>query len=308
MRDLIFGFLDRNPRLANRVYTIYSSTVGQIVQLDPRTRLRCVAAEDRLRRSGGVVDLGGFRLKLDPATAHDVLLAAELFARGSFEGPTTKFLRQSLRQGETFVDVGASNGYFTCLASAIVGPTGRVLSLEPSTLTTRRLMENIRLNGCLNVTVMGVAAGSTRGSAPLFLPRVDDGLSSLYSRRGVSSIENVEVRTLDELIGSSSVNLLKVDVEGAELEVFDGASQTISSNKDIAIVFEYNRPRMYSLRASPVQLIEKLASLGLSTFVLTDSGGLAGPVREPEEIVGANPNLLAARPDTIGRFQTNGRF
>lgn len=148
---------------------------------------------------------------------------------------TEKILRASLSAGGTFVDVGANVGYYSVLASSLVGPAGTVLAVEPqpAALSLLRLNANAQH---LHICVVPVAASDHVGVADFWV-RPDGDLSSLRTG-GIGTKISVRVDTLDRICaGLSAVSLLKIDVEGFELDVLRGATQVISRHRPM-ICFE----------------------------------------------------------------------
>jgi FkbM family methyltransferase len=144
----------------------------------------------------------------------------------------TAAFKSILVPGDVCVDVGANIGYFTLLASRLVGPSGHVYALEPSPEIHATLTSNLERNDVTNVTALGVAAGDTNGEAEFYeADGRNRGASSLRpaSERDAdepeSSAIRVQVRRLDSVISSvhlPRLKLVKIDVEGYELEVMGG--------------------------------------------------------------------------------------
>jgi FkbM family methyltransferase len=132
-----------------------------------------------------------------------------------------------VHEGDTVIDVGANFGAFTIAASRKVGDSGRVFSYEPNPFVFERLQQNIRLNGCRNVTAFNEAVGGQSGDIDLFIgsksafsttqPEVDGRLSSR------SHSTRVPLRAMESAIGMAgpSVALLKIDCEGGEYDILD---------------------------------------------------------------------------------------
>ena len=102
-----------------------------------------------------------------------VVNAADIVGRyityfGIWEPSMTAWLRATLKPGDTFVDVGANVGYFTLLASDLVGPTGRVVAVEPSAATRRLLERNVSSNHVANVRIVEAAVSDHIGSLPIY--------------------------------------------------------------------------------------------------------------------------------------------
>lgn len=133
----------------------------------------------------------GFKFKADLGD----WLGQYVYLTGIYEYPTARVIAKLLKLGDTFIDVGANQGYFTFLASDRVGTTGRVLSFKPVPSMHKRLMENIAVNSMSNVSMHDVAPSNAEGVLPLFEgPEGHKGISSL--RPIDSSAATIEVKTL----------------------------------------------------------------------------------------------------------------
>jgi FkbM family methyltransferase len=188
-----------------------------------------------------VISLAHFGLRMEVVAADAIGRALYLY--GLFEVRETTFVRAALRRGDLFVDVGANAGYYTLLASRIVGNDGAVVALEPSPRVRERLERNVRLNDLRNVTIRAQALAAEEGEAPLFVSEDpnNSGIASLRPGAGrAAAPQMVAATTLDEIAEELDrpIDLLKVDVEGAELEVFAGGGRTLSGPDAPAIVFE----------------------------------------------------------------------
>src|SRR6266849_3549362 len=104
----------------------------------------------------------GFEMRLDPADPFTVV-----WLLGVWEPSVTQFIQGLLGPGAGFVDVGAHQGYYSLLASRVVGPTGHVFAFEPESFNFSRLSENVALNNATNVTAIRQAVGDYTGRAVL---------------------------------------------------------------------------------------------------------------------------------------------
>lgn len=157
---------------------------------------------------------------------------AELAETKIYEPVLTQLLETLLRPGDVFVDIGANEGYFSVLASSLVG-AGKVYSVEPQSRLIPVIKENLRLNACQNVSVFQLALSDREGGATLHLtPSTNTGAASFYRHWKVGGYsERVETTSLDMFFranGLSKVRLVKVDCEGAEALVISGAIQTLA--------------------------------------------------------------------------------
>ena len=151
---------------------------------------------------------------------------------GRYEPHLTAAFQRYCTPGMTVVDVGANVGYFALLASGLVGPTGRVLALEPNSENCRLLVSSLRLHDVENVDLLPVAADEATGWAYYSTHVGSNG--GLVERADLLSHPGVVVPTfaLDDLV-PGEVGLLKMDVEGAEGRVVRGASRVIERHRPI---------------------------------------------------------------------------
>jgi FkbM family methyltransferase len=141
-------------------------------------------------------------------------------------------LEEHVRPGSVALDVGAHIGTHTLTMSRLVGPSGRVYAFEPVQKTYRELRRNLELNGVTNVVPLRYAVGKGPPSMiemnPIH-PGEEGGTSVGHGG------DRVELRSLDSF-GFEQVSLIKIDVEGFELPVLDGAEETIRRNRPVLIV------------------------------------------------------------------------
>ncbi|HKO47020.1 MAG TPA: FkbM family methyltransferase [Polyangiaceae bacterium] len=159
---------------------------------------------------------------------------------GVYEFAVSSLVRQYLKAGDVFVDVGANIGYYSVIAASAVGPSGTVYAFEPSARVRARLKRNVELNQLSQIVVRPEAVGAHPGAVRLIEPLGvgNDGLAHVETG-GDEGVEVQAVR-LDELpeFSGASPHLIKVDVEGGEPEVFRGAAALFDRSDAPSIVFE----------------------------------------------------------------------
>jgi FkbM family methyltransferase len=160
---------------------------------------------------------------------------------GVYEFAVSKLVREYLKPGDVFVDVGANIGYYTVIAAGIVGRSGLVHAFEPNSRVRARLERNVVLNGLTQVRIRPDAVSSRSGFVRLVEPQNtnNDGLAYVDSSGGTAGTEVPSVR-LDELpeLRERPPALIKVDVEGGEPEVYRGASSLLDQADAPSILFE----------------------------------------------------------------------
>lgn len=160
-----------------------------------------------------------------------------------------------------FIDAGANIGYFTCLMGKLTGPTGKVLAVEPEPQNFTLLQQNIKLNRLANVITHPCALGASEGSAMLGLYKAANrGRHSIVDTKAERQIK-VPVKTLDNLASSSGKNvklwaLLKIDVEGYEGFVLDGAKETLPRVE--TLVMEYSPALLRAAGRDPEATLQML--------------------------------------------------
>jgi FkbM family methyltransferase len=206
-------------------------------------------------------------------------------------------------RGATIVDVGANTGYNTVYAAALVGPAGRVIAIEPAADNVRVLRDNIAANHLANVAVHAVAAGRTHEVRDLFLRGDVSAVNSLFPESvyaTVTAVDQVPVVPLDALV-EGDADLVKIDVEGAELDVLGGMTRLLRSPR-IQLIVEWH-PRLqeaagYSADALPRCLLDAGFHLRAASHThiapLNAAGvdSLAAQLRRsgrPVELVAARP-------------------
>jgi FkbM family methyltransferase len=170
-----------------------------------------------VRRSGGVP--GGYRVRFFPSS-----VSSYAWVYPDHVTPEEAFVARTLQPGQTYVDVGANVGLLALRASSVVGSAGSVVAVEAHPRTAAFLRQNVALNGFTNVEVESVAVGETRGTVS-FSDRHSDDQNGVDPTRHAGL--EVPVVPLDELLPESRiphVHLLKIDVEGFELQALRGAS------------------------------------------------------------------------------------
>jgi len=161
---------------------------------------------------------------------------------GTYEPEFLNALRKYVRPGDTCVDVGGNLGYYCLLMANLVGPQGRVITFEPVEENIAVLKENLAVNKIKNVELVNSALGAQPGT--LSLIRSEAGSISAtpsirgYAVEGEQSSIDVPVTTLDEYLEEKSWRpaVIKIDVEGAELEVLRGALNTLRVARPTVLV------------------------------------------------------------------------
>jgi FkbM family methyltransferase len=174
------------------------------------------------------------------ANRYDEYLGRALTVYGEYAELEHEFLCSLLRTGDHVIEVGANIGTHTVGLAKAVGPGGGVVAIEPQPTIFRVLCANLALNGLANVTPVAFGCGAQK--ATMSIPAVDYHVCAAHNSGGVSLEPPgegvlVTVMPIDEMFEASlSIELLKVDVEGMEKEVLEGASRLIEQQRPLLYV------------------------------------------------------------------------
>jgi FkbM family methyltransferase len=176
----------------------------------------------------------------------------------------------SIKAGMTVIDVGAHIGYFALLAAKLVGDEGCVCAVEPSIENLEFLRTNISNNGFCNIAVHPYAAGRDNRTRAFQLTGSSDS-HGFYAHPNTATVKtvNVEQRQLDAIV-NGRVDAIKIDVEGAELEVLEGMSGILNRNKNLILWAEWFPAGMRSAGREPTELPEALQRLGFTDISVID--------------------------------------
>lgn len=219
-----------------------------------------------LFENASLIYASGIEMKLEPTRDY---MYESIALLGFYERHLTKLVASLARQGGFMIDVGANVGYFTLIWVANC-PTNRCLALEPSLSVLRLLQENV-LRNHLNdrVEVIGAAVGNNAGDL-FFDPGPDEptGWGHLVKQESKNCIR-VPVVKLDDIVESEeTIEFMKVDVEGAELMVFQGCEHLLRKKVIKHIYFERNTPGALSMGFAPNAAWEYLESCGYKVSFL----------------------------------------
>ena len=179
---------------------------------------------------------------------HDVYIGRSFDLYGEYAESEMNLLGSMLKPGQIAFDVGANIGAHTLFFADRVGAKGRVVALEPQRQVFQTLCANVALNALGNVMTFHVAAGAAPGATQVPVPDyANDGNFGGISV-GQGGGETVQVMTVDQL-GVPALALIKIDVEGMELEVLKGAQATLTKHRPVLYVENDRREKSAALVA-----------------------------------------------------------
>jgi len=213
----------------------------------------------------------GLRMLVDPMS--DPWVETSLYKHGTYEEGTLDVLKQFLHEGDVFIDAGANIGVMSLTASLLVGSKGSVFAFEPAKETFEILKKNIGLNARMNIRAFRVALGANIGEAMMYKPNRSQ--ASMIKQSPEYKEDHVAtVQTLDQCIakeGLSKVRMVKIDVEGWELEVMQGAKKLLSAEDLPILIVEFVRHRSRQ-SGNTFDIYTHLLSLGSYRIFLLKEG------------------------------------
>ncbi len=262
----------------SRPRSVLVSAIGRIGGWFARTRIGRIPGAKAIYRllielawlwpSETIVKIEGSKMYLNPRERSPMRTAFRAYLRAAKEPLTTKMFKGALSEGNVVVDIGANIGYFTLLASRLVGKSGRVYAFEPEPTNWYFLRKNIELNRYDNVFLLQKAVSSAAGISRLYTSGSDTGAHTLRRRhaRGQFSTresgESIEVETvtLDEFFEHKepSIDLIKIDAEGAEMGVVSGMDHLIRKNRHLKMIVEFYPGALREMGHAPEEFARKL--------------------------------------------------
>lgn len=163
-------------------------------------------------------------------------------ALGTYEVPIQNVFTQHLKSGDVFYDIGANVGFFSIIAAKLVGDRGKVYAFEPGLGNAKSIRHNARLNNFDRIEVIEKAVSHTSGEGQLLLAKYSGGhaLATADAPPDLAGEVTVDLVCIDDLIAQHKIappNFVKVDVEGAELDVLKGMTKTIQTYQP-TIIYE----------------------------------------------------------------------
>ncbi|PIB93420.1 FkbM family methyltransferase [Caulobacter sp. FWC2] len=233
-----------------------------------------------------------------------VTMLANATSRG-LEPGTGDVLRRLVQPGMVVADVGANIGLLTLVMAWAAGPGGKVIAFEPEAIPRANLEKMRHLNGLSWVEVRDQAVGAEPGQLTFHVSDII-GHSSLYAlpeTEGSREIQ-VEVVRLDSVAPAQRMDVVKIDVEGAELDVLAGMSGLIAKNKDLAIVAEFGPEHLKRVGQTPAQWFKAFADAGFKAYIIDETTGAAGPTsaKAAAKVVSANIAFVRAGGDAEKRL------
>lgn len=222
---------------------------------------------------------GGIKIRLHTTD----IIGQAIIENGAFEPSEIAFVTNYLRPGMVFIDIGANIGLYTLFASKCVGANGTIYSFEPNERMFTELTYNVSLNSFSDIcTLNNYAISDFSGVSKL--SKYEEGaevFGSLgnqhWAEAKIIGYDDVETVRLDDYLnalGIIHVDLIKMDIEGAELLALKGCKELLSKSTDLVIILEVAEENTRGFGYSTVEIFDFLNSLGYSMYSLKKNGEL----------------------------------
>lgn len=201
-------------------------------------------------------------------------IGSHIWYRGIFEETIVSAITSNLKNGMTFIDIGANIGLHTIVAASKVGNKGKVIAIEPQQSCIKLLKENVALNKLNNVTVIDHALGSTKTEGKIF--HVNDNNDAQATLRATcaadqSKYETIQIRTLDSLmqeLGINHADVVKVDIEGSEVQMLKGGESFFNKTKPEIIIMECIDEHLCRFGNSSTEILSWFKNKGYKAYFL----------------------------------------
>lgn len=233
-----------------------------------------------------------------------VTMLANATSRG-LEPGTGDVLRRLIQPGMVVADVGANIGLLTLVMAWATGPGGRVIAFEPEAVPRSNLEKMKHLNGLSWVEVRDQAVGERAGRLTFHVSDII-GHSSLYALPDAEEARTVEVEVvrLDDVAPAKRLDVVKIDVEGAELDVLAGMKSVIAKNPDLAIVAEFGPEHLKRVGQTPAQWFKAFGDAGFTPYLIDETRGdcVKTNAKAAAKIISANIAFVRAGGDAEKRL------
>lgn len=302
-----------SERLSLIEMTLGTRTPVDVVHTDPVSQwlqqLTRIEAYSQAAARRTVINCGDGRVLVKSSVGYvmcstqDTLILACLVDTGELEQGTRLLIEHIVRPSGTFIDVGANIGLHTLAAARAMRGLGKVVAFEPFSGTRALLTESVFINGFSQmVEIHEAAVASQSGAKVLYLGKTS-GHHSLYPLESGQESEQKTVQvalvTLSDVVSPHErVDLIKIDVEGAELDVLESARPLIEANPELALIVEFGPSHLMRTGCDVADWFAAFSALGLTYQAIDPVSGALRPASQEQLETVESTNLLFARPDS----------
>jgi FkbM family methyltransferase len=205
---------------------------------------------------------------------------------GVHEPLTTEIVKKEVRKGNTVIDIGANIGYYTLIFASLVGENGKVIAFEPDPTNFTILKKNVEINGYQNVTLIQKAVSNETNKVKLYLHNsVENSIVEINNGHPYIEIDTVR---LDDYLDNNNldINLIKIDIEGAEGKALQGMTHLLEKNRAVKIITEFRPIALEQSGICSEEFLKLLMELGFKLYEINE---------QEKEIIPVNTSKLLER-------------
>lgn len=218
-----------------------------------------------------MVKVQDYQIYLSPK---DKDVSLYLLVNGVYAKFTTEVFKREIKRGMSIVDIGAHIGYYTLLFARLTGEEGKVFAFEPSAENFSLLTKNVEINGYKNVVLIPKAVLNFTGKTKLFLDKDSScgHRTYLFEQKKGENCLLVDTVSLDDFFKdkNQNIDLIKMDIEGAEYASLQGMSRLLEKNKDLKIVTEFYPKLIREFGSFPEDYLEALTHWGFEFYYINE--------------------------------------
>ncbi|PKP57304.1 MAG: hypothetical protein CVT88_09110 [Candidatus Altiarchaeales archaeon HGW-Altiarchaeales-1] len=213
-----------------------------------------------------IVEVRGSKMYIDPKRNP----AIALYEIGGYENAETELFESQINEGDVVIDIGANVGYYTLIATKLVGKNGKVYAFEPDPTNFSFLKRSVEINNYGNVICEQKAVSNENGKLKLFLHKFQTGAYTIVG--GGNNYVEVETVKLDDYFENKNfkVDLIKMDIEGAEGLALEGIKKILDEDKDIKIFSEFVPKALEKSEINGENYLNMLTNSGFSIYEIIE--------------------------------------
>ena len=229
----------------------------------------------------------GIFLELDQSDP----VASGAIALGVYERYESELFRSKIKPGMAIIDIGANLGYYTAIASRLAGESGSVIAFEPEPNFFKLLSKNISRNNMKNVACFELAIAEKDGLTDLYLSNENKGHNSIIPSEELKTSVQIKTTTLDALLASqkiTKVDMIKMDVEGAEILALEGMKNTLIQHFPL-LFLEFSPHSIIKIKRNPMDFLSTLQKIGYSIFEINKASQCLNNVTDIQKFIESIP-------------------
>jgi len=188
-----------------------------------------------------------------------------------YEKFETELFKREIKPGMTVIDVGANIGYYTIMSADMVGPTGKVICVEPDSQSVEMLKKNIEANKFNNIECINKALSDKEGVVGFYSSVKNRADNRIYDPGDGRVYTEIKTTTLDKILSpDTKIDFLKIDIQGAEALAIDGMKESIGRSGKMTLFTEFWPSSIEKTGRSAEKFLQKLIAFGFELYNIDD--------------------------------------